>query len=333
VFEVTSANDRKLLKGEGPESGTIRWAVEGALRAHGGIVCFHETLRRAEIRLNRPLVLGDNTTLDGRKTGITLLSSGGTLLQIATRNVIVRGMTFKKDAYVDGEGRQGDGISVFGSFDNVLIENNTFERCGDGCIDIVRRSPIQSVGRATISHNKFLKHNKVMLIGLLDPEKEDAGSRILAPEILVTLYRNHFSETSQRQPKVVSGAYVDVINNLFDLRSLPMKDGRRTALYGALAANGGIINVEHNVFEVIDQGHSRAFLAAGTVADLKPGGLHDGSVARLEGNYVGPGLRLGQTVGSLPDNLRLEYPPSLRLTRENLADFKREVAEEAGAED
>ena len=73
----------------------------------------------------------------------------------------------------------------------------------DGLVDITNASD-----RVTVSWNRFLKHDKVMLIGSSDNAPADVG------RLRVTLHHNHFENVVQRAPRVRYGQ-VHVYNNYY----------------------------------------------------------------------------------------------------------------------
>jgi pectate lyase len=322
---VTSDRDDHAAKDGRPsprfpaESGTVRWAVETAQREGGGWIRFGDALNGKEIRLAAALRPGPNTSIDGGCSGVRLVAKAGiTLLTVSAPNVIVAGLSMEKDHYQDGadQERTGDAISVNQDFDRVAILHNSFRRCGDGCIDIVRRDRSGVTARVTVAFNRFEDHNKVMLVGTLTCSIDakspgcEAGHKpysgdALKPEIFVTLQANLFVRTSQRNPKVVSNALIEMVNNLVVLKSLPYADGRRSALYGAMASGGGILMARDNLFSAVDQGQ---YLAAGPIAALSPRAMaSDGpGFAKLDGNVTMDNVRMAQSP-ALP-----EWVPSMK---------------------
>ena len=73
----------------------------------------------------------------------------------------------------------------------------------DGLVDITNASD-----RVTVSWNRFLEHDKVMLIGSSDNAPADVG------RLRVTLHHNHFDNVGQRAPRVRYGQ-VHVYNNYY----------------------------------------------------------------------------------------------------------------------
>lgn len=303
---VRSVADAREHPRQPAPAETLRGALAIAAQEGGGWIRFDPALAGQTIRLAAVLQPGPNTTIDGGCTGIRLIAEARvSLLRIAVANVIVSGLSLQKDPYQDAEDRTGDAISLSAGFDRVAVLHNAFRRCGDGCVDAVRRDRMAQPGRVTIAFNRFEDHNKVMLIGTLVcsiPPKPAECSPGAArpgggppPEILVTLLANLFERTSQRNPKVVSGALVDMVNNLVVLGSLPYPDGRRSALYGAIATGRGMLIARGNIFASIDPqpaaGPPR--LAVGPGAALSSAReLPDGpGIVRIAGNIALDGLR------------------------------------------
>jgi pectate lyase len=173
--------------------------------------------------------VGPNTTIVGLRgatfTGLTLMLDGA-------RNSIVRNINFV-DAYdcfpawspTDGSlgnwNSQFDLVSVRRS-ENVWIDHNTFSdgdnpdteqpvyfgrpyQVHDGALDITHTASL-----VTVSYNRFVARDKVMLIGSSNTVGPDVG------RLNVTLHHNVFDGTLQRLPRVRFGQ-VDIYNNYYRL--------------------------------------------------------------------------------------------------------------------
>ena len=103
--------------------------------------------------------------------------------------------------------------------------NNYFEDFGDGLLDIKRGS--ESI---TIGYNKFINHDKVMLISHSNTDFDSKKTR-------VTLHHNLFIDTVQRHPRV-RFATVHIFNNLF-------QNWRSYAIGGAFDSR---LYIEGNIF-------------------------------------------------------------------------------------
>jgi pectate lyase len=189
-----------------------------------------ETLRRtsqqtqqARVRINIP----SNTTLVGRH-GARIV--GAHVRVNNADNVIIRNITFE-DAYdcfpawdpLDGStgnwNSQYDNISLTGAT-HVWVDHCEFNdgahpdetlpiyfgrrfQVHDGALDITNASDL-----ATVSWNRFVAHDKVMLIGSSDTAIADRG------RLRVTIHHNVFDRTVQRGPRVRFGQ-VHVYNNVY----------------------------------------------------------------------------------------------------------------------
>jgi pectate lyase len=253
-----------------------------------------------QIHLEAGLHLPSDTTLDGGCGGITL-SGPPRITQLTltdVSNVIIAGLAFTKDAYDDKADKTGDAIGLTDQFDRVAILHNAFHRCGDGCVDIVRKTRFPTESRATVAFNHFSEHNKVMLIGTLtcykDGEAEGCHAPLrhladlMAPRVTVTVQANVFEGTSQRHPKVVSNAAVQLANNLFLLRPTAYSSGSDSAVYGSATGTGGVLRADGNIFVNPDQA-SR--IGAGPISVVRAasggGSEADGAVAAADNVTVG----------------------------------------------
>jgi pectate lyase len=187
--------------------------------------------QQARVRI-RP---GSNTTLVGVGKNATLrgiwLDIRGTTALDAT-NIIVRNLTFEDtfdcfpawsptDGALGSWNAQYDSISLRNT-NHVWVDHNTFRdrttrdelqpnafgvlyQVHDGAFDITNASDL-----VTVSFNRFLDHDKVMLIGSSDSAAADRG------KLRVTLHHNWYKGTGQRTPRVRFGQ-VDIYNNYYDL--------------------------------------------------------------------------------------------------------------------
>src|SRR5262245_5232717 len=150
------------------------------------------------------------------------------------QNVIIRNLTLE-DAFDcfpqwdPTDGAQGnwnasyDNISLTGAT-NVWVNHNTFDDgehpdsaqpvffgrpfvIHDGAVDITNASDL-----ATVSWNRFLEHDKVMLIGSSDSATADIG------KLRVTVHHNVFDSNVQRTPRVRFGQ-VHVYNNYYIVKA------------------------------------------------------------------------------------------------------------------
>jgi hypothetical protein len=274
--------------------------VEAARRG-GGWIGFDPSLNGKTLQLSAPLRVPSDTTIDGGCGGVTISAAPHTtsFLVVNASNIVIRGLRFTKDDYVDNVDRANDAIGLTGRFDRVAILHNAFFRCGDGCLDIVSKDAGNHPARVTVAFNHFANHNKVMLIGTLtcyvdraapgcdDPLQHLSGP--MTPFLRVTLQANLFENTSQRQPKVVSNAFVHSVNNLIVLGATRYPNGRDSAVYAGAAASGGVLATEGNIV-VNPTGRPR--YGAGAVSALRGGDDEgretDGAVAAKGHVGIGP---------------------------------------------
>jgi pectate lyase len=149
---------------------------------------------------------------------------------VPRENIIVRNITFE-DTYdcfpqwAPTDGALGSWNSLYDSISlrdsrNVWIDHNTFRdrrtrdatlplvfgvlfQVHDGLLDITNASDL-----VTVSWNKFLEHDKVMLIGSSDNAPLDVW------KLRVTLHHNLFDTLGQRGPRVRFGQ-VHIYNNYY----------------------------------------------------------------------------------------------------------------------
>lgn len=181
--------------------------------------------------------VGSNTTIVGVGKHATIRGAWfdlrGTANVVGSRtNIIIRNLTFQ-DTYdcfpqwSPTDGALGSWNALYDSIslrdtDHVWIDHNTFEdrdtadsklpnyfgvlyQVHDGLVDITNASDL-----VTVSWNRFVNHDKVMLIGSSDGATADRG------KLRVTLHHNLFQNVGQRTPRVRFGQ-VHIFNNYYDI--------------------------------------------------------------------------------------------------------------------
>jgi pectate lyase len=194
--------------------------------------------QQARVRIR----IGSNTTLVGIGKHATIrgawLDIRGTAGVPGSReNIIIRNLTFE-DTYdcfpqwSPTDGALGSWNSLYDSIslrdaERVWIDHNTFRNVDtldhllphhfgvlyqvhDGYLDITNASDL-----VTVSWNRFLDHDKVMLIGSSDGATADRG------KLRVTLHHNLFESIGQRTPRVRFGQ-VHIYNNYYRLQNAPV---------------------------------------------------------------------------------------------------------------
>ncbi len=173
--------------------------------------------------------LGKDATLKGGWLDIRGVKSDGTA---DVTNIIVRNLTFRDtyDCFPQWSPTDGtlgawnalyDAISLRNA-NHVWVDHNTFMdletadstaptyfgvlfEVHDGLLDITNAS-----NYVTASWNRFMNHDKVMLIGSSDSAAADRG------KLKVTLHHNLFQDLGQRAPRVRFGQ-VHVYNNFYSI--------------------------------------------------------------------------------------------------------------------
>ena len=181
--------------------------------------------QQARVRITIPA----NTTLFGLP-GATIV--GANVRVNNTNNVIIRNITFvdAHDCFPAWDPTDGAAGNWNAAYDNVSLLGAThvwIDHCAftdgdnpdssqplyfgrpfqvhDGELDITNGSDL-----VTVSWNRFVDHDKVMLIGSSDSSTQDPG------KLRVTLHHNLFANVVQRMPRVRFGQ-VHVFNNFYQL--------------------------------------------------------------------------------------------------------------------
>ncbi len=191
--------------------------------------------QQARVRIR----VGSNTTIVGLGNKARILGAWLDLRgssSVARSNIIIRNITFQDtyDCFPEWDPTDGDLGSwnaLYDSIslrytDHVWIDHNTFEdretadsraptyfgvhyEMHDGQLDITNASDL-----VTVSWNRFVDHDKVMLIGSSDSATADRG------KLRVTIHHNLFDKLGQRTPRVRFGQ-VHVYNNYYKIINNP----------------------------------------------------------------------------------------------------------------
>jgi pectate lyase len=192
--------------------------------------------QQARVRIRIP----PNTTIvgagaDARVVGawfdIRLGASGNAPLNVIIRNLAFEDVADCFPAWAPNDGAAGNWNSLYDAISvrnatHVWIDHNTFRdrltrddrlpvyfgrlyQVHDGHVDVTNESDF-----VTVSWNRFLDHDKMMLIGSSDGATADRN------KLRVTLHHNFVSGIGQRAPRVRFGQ-VHVYNNFYKVQHLP----------------------------------------------------------------------------------------------------------------
>ncbi|KAG0564281.1 hypothetical protein KC19_8G098400 [Ceratodon purpureus] len=206
IYVVTDDTDNDVVD---PAPGTLRW---GVIQEEPLWIVFS---RNMNIKLKRELIMNSYKTIDGRGQNVHI-AGGACLTMQFVNNIIVHNVHIH-DCKAAGPGdvrsspshaghrgkTDGDGINVFGSRD-IWIDHCYFSSCTDGLVDVIEGS-----NAVTISNSYFENHDKVMLLGAHDGDKEDRNMH-------VTVAFNHFGQNLvERMPRCRNGVF-HVVNNNYE---------------------------------------------------------------------------------------------------------------------
>ncbi len=151
---------------------------------------------------------------------------GGGLFLNGTHNVVVRNLRIR-DSYIPGDwdGKRSDNDNDGVRLDtahHVWIDHVTFERLGDGLVDVRKDSDY-----VTLSWNVFGAHNKAVGVGW-------------TPNVVtkLTLHHNWFSNTYQRNASIDNVEAAHVYNNWF----------RGIGQYGTMSRGASKVVAESNYY-------------------------------------------------------------------------------------
>ncbi|XP_047313051.1 putative pectate lyase 2 [Impatiens glandulifera] len=205
IYVVTNPSDDPV----NPKPGTLRY---GVIQTKPLWIIFGKNM---VITLKNELLMNSYKTIDGRGAKVEIAYGPCITIQRVS-HVIIHGISIhdckpgksglvrnSPDHLGHRQGSDGDGIDVFAST-NIWIDHCFLAKCTDGLIDVIHASTA-----ITISNNYFTRHDKVMLFGHNDNNKEDKA-------IKVTVVFNRFGAgLVQRMPRVRFG-YAHVANNRYD---------------------------------------------------------------------------------------------------------------------
>jgi pectate lyase len=272
IYFVTDPSDSTFSYAD----GSFRWAVEQVRSAGSGRVVF-DPENSFDIVLQSQIETPPNITIDAPGRNVTIWRPDDvTGIKVSDDNCVIRRLSFKTLTSAGGSVR--DSIWIEPTLcDKVWIDECTFGESADGCIDMVSLSDLTATCRVTVSNCIFRGHDKVMLIGSLacynDPPPAYCPTATAeTPQLLVTLYKNVFDHVAQRNPKVVTKAFVHSINNYFRIKQIwQPSESSYGAAYGALAATGGQVFSEANLYSAA-VGSGFSAVDAVTTAQVPSGG-------------------------------------------------------------
>lgn len=199
-------------------------SLRAILAAGGGDVRFATGLA-GDLRLASPVKVPSNTSVSGRLATVTIVGEG--LRVDGVSNVVLQDLAFR--------GVRDDAVGIMSS-SKVWVDHVRFDGTGavgpDGLLDVTRGST-----KVTISWNKFVSHDKVMLLGAASPD----GTPALVD---ITVHHNLFTGTVQRNPMMRQGRF-HVYNNVLDAWGTTSVDSNG---YGMKASCGALVRVEKNIF-------------------------------------------------------------------------------------
>lgn len=239
----------------GYEPGSLLWAVEQARTAGGGNVLFFPR-GQFNIHLNAQILIPSNVTIDAPGRNVNIWAAFDvTRFKVTGQNVIVRRLAFGATANA-ATATLRDSIWIYPtSADKVWIDQCSFQWSGDACIDMTTLVELTANCRVTVSRCYFSTHDKGSLIGSLvcyqltgRPTWCPTALTDQTVRLFVTMRENFWHCVGQRQPKVVSQAFVDSINNAIRMSPFERDDGTTGACYGIFTATGGLARSTNDLF-------------------------------------------------------------------------------------
>lgn len=206
IYVVTDSSDDDVVN---PEPGTLRW---GVIQEEPLWIVFS---RNMNIKLKKELIMNSYKTIDGRGQNVHI-AGGACITMQFVNNIIIHGVHIhdcksvgsgdvrSSPTHAGSRGKtDGDGINIFGSRD-IWVDHCYFSNCADGLVDVIEGSTA-----ITITNSYFENHDKVMLLGAHDSDKQDRNMQ-------VTVAFNHFGKNLvERMPRCRNGVF-HVVNNNYE---------------------------------------------------------------------------------------------------------------------
>ncbi|GLJ43822.1 hypothetical protein SUGI_0912420 [Cryptomeria japonica] len=184
-YTVTRSDDNP----NDPAPGTLRYGVSiSSTNPKGVWITFSQGMT---IRLQKMLLVFSHTTIDGR--GVRVIITGSAIGLNKVQNVIIHNIQVSDSNF--------DTVHILGS-KKVWVDHLTSFGGKLGLVSAVHGST-----DITISNCRLFETNFNMLLGAQDSDKIDQQMR-------VTVYRNWFKDSNQRNPHCRWG-YCHVVNNLY----------------------------------------------------------------------------------------------------------------------
>jgi pectate lyase len=208
-----------------------------------------------------------NSLQNIKRGALTICDSGRVLTLVATRDVemmrvsdadvILRNFRLVRHSSLspitEGTAYEKDGLSIRPDLaDKVWVDGLTFCDHGDGACDIV--SGLLDIGapdcRVTVSHCRFMRQEKTMLVGSTITSAStpawSANALDQDPSVFVTLYQNTYEGAGFRCPQVAALAVVHSVENVYASTNYVDDVGTVTPSWMIQAITGGKVLSERD---------------------------------------------------------------------------------------
>lgn len=212
----------------------------------------------------QPIGVGSNKTIDGGGR-LSIVHDWVGLDLDGSRNVIVRNVRFRgsganifpeKHSNCAHPSRaqdvEGCGVSIrmAGATRDIWIDHDSFDACGNKCIDgwgrVQPAGVVPAPDLITISNNIFRDSYFAILFGVASQVPADQTP---ARPGRVTVYGNLFERILRRTPRAASGYWIHVFNNVIKDFGGRASCRRTDFGFGPSAASGGQLLLQNNVVE------------------------------------------------------------------------------------
>ncbi|PIE15184.1 MAG: hypothetical protein CSA68_07490 [Rhodobacterales bacterium] len=317
-YTVTNSGDDP----ENPQPGSLRWAIEQAREAGGGVINIHPDYRQFEFHLRGPIYVPANITIAAMGRNARFFAPHDfNFLRLEKENIILRCLSIKGVAAEGaGSGDLPPGAESGGDLlrvDAAQAGRTWVSECtiagapGDGMCDIVTLGRPVIKRRTSFDRCLFLGPSpRGILIGsLYCSENDDAAyceaALTTTPQIEVDFQNCAFVGVGERAPKVTLLGRADMIGCVNILQD---QDDRATgnvcSAYGAKSYTGGQLYA-NGCIGMSWRGAGRiaygAHLPQGSVAWGTVAANGEGA-ARVVGSYIKAGVTIAErNAGNVAD--------------------------------
>lgn len=318
-----------------PETGTTDTLQNLNAGVNGQKVAIRPIAEGYTINVVNTGNINTTATLVGRSQYLLLTYSTGTSKWTVTGdfNTVNSGTSISGELDAGGYATQADGITIVPTTaDKIWIDECSFQHLSDGALDVATSGLHAGGGancRYSVSHCKFRDQYKTALSGTTSTTAGDVDYTA-ARQVFGSYYNNWYDHTAERHPRVSGLAYVDSVNNIFDLAEIEADDGTMSGSYGIASLYGGWVRTRGDLFRSLDgQATEAVQCSTGASGIAESAAINESSVA--EGGLT-IATRNTATPSALPASNYDLTPDAVPAAGTARDDWRNAICAAAGAE-